>query len=133
MLNSIVLMGRLTADPEVKTTSNGTPVCSFSIAVDRDYSGSEEKKTDFINITTWRHTAEFISKYFKKGNMIALQGSLQSQKWEDKEGNSRLSWSVQASQVWFAGAKKTSSNSDKELNDVPDDLIDSDDDDDLPF
>ena len=105
MLNSITLMGRLTADPELKSTQSGVSVCSFCIAVDRDYSGND-KQTDFIDIVAWRSTAEFVSRYFSKGNMIIVQGSLQSRKWQDKDGNNRVAWEVQADRVWFGDSKK---------------------------
>ena len=107
MLNSIILMGRLVADPELKSTASGTSVCSFRIAVDRDGSGRNgaEKQTDFIDIVTWRQTAEFVSRYFSKGKMIIVQGSLQGRKWQDKEGNNRISWEVQANNVWFGESK----------------------------
>ena len=106
MLNSIILMGRMCADPELKSTPQGVPVCSFSIAVDRDYTSGTEKQTDFINIVTWRQAAEFVSRYFAKGRMIIVKGSMQSHKWQDKDGNSRLSWEVVADRVWYGDSKK---------------------------
>lgn len=110
MLNKIFLMGRLVADPELRSTSAGIAVCSFRIAVDRDFSGRNgaEKQTDFIDIVAWRQTAEFVSRYFAKGRMIVVQGSLQSRKWQDKEGNNRVSWEVQASNVWFGDSRQSS-------------------------
>ena len=132
MLNTITLMGRLTVDPEVKKTNNDISYCNFNIAVDRDYSQGKEKQTDFINIVVWRGTAEFVEKYFSKGSMIAVQGSLQSRKWQDKNGENRISWDVQASHVWFCGGKNNKSSEDKIMEDVPD-IPSSDDDDDLPF
>lgn len=107
MLNCIILMGRLTADPELKETPNGIPVLSFSIAVDRSY--GKERQTDFINVVAWRHTAEFISKYFSKGQMIALQGSLQSRRYTDKQGNNRIAYEVVADSVHFTGSKAETS------------------------
>lgn len=107
MLNCIVLMGRLTADPELRETPNGIPVLSFSIAVDRNF--GKERQTDFINIVAWRHTAEFISKYFSKGQMIALEGSLQSRKYTDKQGNNRVAYEVVANAAHFTGSKSESS------------------------
>ena len=87
MLNKIILMGRLTRDPELRRTESGTAVCSFSIAVDRDFkSKNGEKETDFIDIVAWRATAEFVSKYFQKGSLIAIEGSLQSRQYQDKTG-----------------------------------------------
>ena len=88
MLNRIVLMGRLTRDPELRKTQSDTPVCSFSLAVDRDYKKDGEKKeTDFIDIVAWRATAEFVSKFFTKGRMAVVEGRLQIRDWTDKEGN----------------------------------------------
>ena len=106
MLNSITLMGRLVADPDLRSTTSGTAVCAIRIAVDRDYTGqNSEKQTDFIDVVTWRQTAEFVSRYFSKGSMIVVHGSLQGRKWQDKEGNNRISWEVQADKVWFGGSK----------------------------
>ncbi len=102
MLNVVVLTGRLTADPELKTTTNGTSVCSFSIAVDRRYRSGEDRQTDFINIVAWRTSAEFVSKYFKKGQMIAIEGSIQTRRYQDKEGNNRTAFEVVANNVQFA-------------------------------
>ena len=108
MLNSITLIGRLTKEPDFRTTQNGTNVVSFTLAVDRDYqSGGSEKQTDFVECVAWRNTAEFVSKYFHKGQMMALRGSLQSRKWEDKNDNSRVSWEVMADSVYFCGDKKS--------------------------
>lgn len=106
MLNIVALMGRLTHTPELKTTQNGTSVCSFSIAVDRTYTPKgEERKADFIDIVAWRQTAEFICKYFQKGSMIAIEGSLQTRQYQDKNGNNRTATEVLASQVSFCGGK----------------------------
>ena len=93
MLNKIVIMGRLTRDPEMRQTGSGTPVTSFSLAVERDYSGRDggEKQTDFIDVVAWRHTAEFVDKYFAKGDMAAVSGRLQIRDWTDKDGNKRRS------------------------------------------
>ena len=92
MLNKIILMGRLTRDPELRRTESGTAVCSFSIAVDRDFkSKNGEKETDFIDIVSWRATAEFVSKYFTKGRMAVVEGRLQIRDWTDKEGGKRRS------------------------------------------
>ncbi len=106
MLNVVVLTGRLTADPELKTTTAGTSVCSFSIAVDRRYKSGEERQADFINIVTWRTTAEFVSKYFKKGQMIAIEGSIQTRKYQDREGKNRTAFEVIANNVQFADFAK---------------------------
>ena len=95
MLNKIILMGRLTRDPELRRTESGTAVCSFSIAVDRDFkSKNGEKETDFIDIVSWRATAEFVSKYFTKGRMAVVEGRLQIRDWTDKEGGKRRSAEV---------------------------------------
>ena len=108
MLNHIVLMGRLTRDPELRRTGNGTPVATFTIAVDRDYGGKDggEKGVDFIDIVTWRNTAEFVSKYFTKGRMAVVAGRLQIRNWTDKEGNKRRNAEVIADNVYFGDSKK---------------------------
>ena len=103
MLNSIVLMGRLTDAPDLRHTQNGTPVASFTIAVDRNTS---EKQTDFIPCVAWRQTGEFISSYFTRGSMICVQGTLQSRKYEDKAGNKRTAWEVNVDRAHFTGEKK---------------------------
>lgn len=106
MLNIVALMGRLVYDPEFKTTQNGTNVCRFRIAVDRSFTRQgEERKADFIDVTAWRQTAEFVSKYFQKGSMIAIEGSLQTRQYQDKNGNNRTATEVLASQVSFCGGK----------------------------
>ena len=91
MLNHITIMGRLVKDPELRRTQSGVAVCSFTVAVDRDFQSREaaEKQTDFIDVVAWRQTAEFVSKYFTKGRMIVVDGSLQSRKWQDKTGQNR--------------------------------------------
>lgn len=106
MLNLVALMGRLIYDPELKTTQNGTNVCSFRIAVDRSFARQgEERKADFIDVTAWRQTAEFVCKYFQKGSMIAVEGSLQTTSYQDKNGNNRTKVEVVASNVSFCGSK----------------------------
>ena len=104
-LNKVILMGRLTADPELKQTQSGTSVVSFSVAVDRRFNKGEERKADFISCVAWRTTAEFIAKYFNKGSMIALVGELQTRTWEDQSGNKRYATEVIASEVSFCGSK----------------------------
>ncbi|MBO5321603.1 MAG: single-stranded DNA-binding protein [Clostridia bacterium] len=139
MFNLVVLTGRLTADPELKTTSNGTSVVSFSIAVDRRYRAGEERQTDFINIVAWRSSAEFISKYFKKGSLIGIEGSIQTRRYTDKNGNNRTAFEVIANNVQFVESKRdgaaTSSEpasfSNADVNDFAD--LGSASDDDLPF
>ncbi|MDR1012669.1 MAG: single-stranded DNA-binding protein [Lactobacillales bacterium] len=109
MLNVAILMGRLTADPELKHIPNGTAVVNFTIAVDRSYSKSNtERVTDFINVVAWRGTAEFVSKYFCKGQLIAVQGSLQTRSYQDKDGNNRKTFDIVADNVHFADSKKES-------------------------
>lgn len=108
MLNRIILMGRLTRDPELRHTQSGTPVASFSLAVDRDFKDKQtgEKETDFIDIVAWRNTAEFVSKYFSKGRMAVVEGRLQIRPWTDKDGNKRRSAEVIADNTYFADSKK---------------------------
>lgn len=107
MINSVVLMGRITADPELKYTGNNIPVVSFSLAVDRSFKQQGgERVTDFINIVAWRNTAEFVSKYFTKGQLMAVQGSLQVRNYTDKDGNKRTAYDVVADQVHFAESKR---------------------------
>ena len=108
MFNLVVLSGRLTADPELKTTPNGVSVCSFSIANEVGY--GESKKTAFINIVAWRQTAEFVSKYFSKGNMIGIEGAIQTRKYTDKDGNNRTIFEVVANNVQFLEPKSASTN-----------------------
>ena len=109
MLNSVCLMGRLTADPELKSTQSGVSVCSFRIAVDRTYTPKgQEKQTDFINIVTWRSTAEFVSRYFRKGQLVAVQGSIQTSQYTDRDGNKRTTFDVVADNVFFAEKKAES-------------------------
>lgn len=117
MLNVVVLTGRLTADPELKSTTNGTSVCSFKIAVDRRYKQGEERKADFINIVTWRSSAEFVSKYFKKGSMIAIEGAIQTRKYQDKDGNNRTAFEVLANNVQFADYGKKEDKPSEDAND----------------
>ena len=106
MLNVVAIMGRLTRDPELKTTQQGTNVCRFSIACDRSYvKQSEQRQADFIDIVAWRQTAEFVSKYFSKGSLIAIDGSLQTRQYQDKNGNNRTAVEVVANNVSFAGSK----------------------------
>ena len=110
MFNLVVLTGRLTADPELKTTANGIPVTTFSIAVDRRYRSGEERQTDFINIVAWRQRAEFIAKHFKKGSMIGIEGAIQTRKYQDKDGNNRTTFEVVANNVQFIESKRSDSN-----------------------
>ena len=113
MLNRIILMGRLTRDPELRKTQSGTSVCSFALAVDRDYKREGEKETDFIDIVAWRGTAEFARRYFTKGRMAVVCGRLQIRDWTDKEGNKRRSAEVIADSIYFGDSKP------KDGEDVP--------------
>ncbi len=109
MINCAVLMGRLVADPELRTTTSGISVTSFRIAVDRSFvRQGEERQADFIDIVAWRQTAEFVSRYFRKGSMIAVQGSIQTRSYEDKQGNKRTAVEVVADNVSFCGSKSES-------------------------
>ena len=110
MLNSVIIMGRLTADPELRTTPNGLSVTSFTVAVDRNYKSGDERQTDFISVVAWRGTADFVTRFFKKGQMIAVQGSLQVRNYEDKNGNKRTAYYVVADNVSFCGSKNESGN-----------------------
>ncbi len=109
MLNQVVLMGRLTRDPELRKTPAGISVVSLTLAVDRDFSSREggEKQTDFIDVVAWRQTAEFVSKYFFKGQLAAVTGRLQIREWTDKEGGKRRTAEVVADNVYFAEGKKS--------------------------
>lgn len=106
MLNKIIIMGRLVRDPELRKTQSDISVVSFTVAVDRDYKQGDEKIVDFIDCTAWRGTADFIARSFTKGRMICVDGSLNSRKWQDKDGNNRVSWEVQAQNVYFADSKR---------------------------
>ena len=110
MLNTAIIMGRLTADPELRTTQTGLSVTSFTVAVDRNYKSGDERQTDFINVVAWRGTADFVSRYFKKGQMIAVQGSIQTRSYEDKNGNKRTAVEIVADNVSFCGSKTESGN-----------------------
>lgn len=112
MLNRIIVMGRLTRDPELRTTQSGTAVTSFTLAVDRDYKGQDgERETDFVDIVAWRSSAEFVSKHFSKGSMAIVDGRLQIRQYTDKEGNKRRACEVVAESVYFGSAKKEGGNS----------------------
>ena len=105
-MNKIVIIGRLTRDPELKSTNAGTSVCNFSVAVDRTYRDKEgNRPTDFFDISVFGATTEFVSKYFKKGSSIAVSGAMESRKFVDKDGNNRIAWSLHADEVNFCGSK----------------------------
>ena len=109
MLNHIVVMGRLTRDPELRRTGSGVAVASFRVAVERDITSkdSNEKKTDFIDCVAWRHTGEFISKYFTKGRMIVIEGRLEMREWTDKEGNKRISAEINVESAYFGDSNES--------------------------
>lgn len=132
MLNKIFVMGRLTKNPELRRTGSGTPVASFTLAVDRDFkSQSGEKETDFIDIVAWRSTAEFVSKFFSKGRMAVVEGRLQIRDWTDKDGNKRKNAEIVADNVYFGDSKRDGQQdkpvAQQEFNEIEGD------DDDLPF
>lgn len=143
MLNMVVIMGRITADPELRTTQSGLSVTSFSVAVDRGYvKDGGERQTDFINCVAWRQNADFITRYFSKGSMIAITGSLQQRSYTDKDGNKRTAYEVIVDRASFCGSKAESGTSNAVKNDAPASFsnVDTGDfeeismsDDDLPF
>ena len=107
MLNNITLMGRLTAEPDYRTTQSGTALAKFTLAVERDYSGQNgERVTDFLDVDAWRQTADFVSRYFHKGQLVAVIGSVQVENYTDRDGNKRRSWTVQAQHCYFAEPKR---------------------------
>ena len=112
MLNSIILMGRLTADPEMRTTASNISLARFTLAVDRNFTDKQSgtRQTDFIDIVAWRSTADFVSRYFRKGQLVAVQGSLQTRSYEDRDGNKRKGFEVVADTVYFAESKRSSDN-----------------------
>lgn len=132
MLNEIILQGRLTDNPELKTTNSGKYVTSFSLAVERDFSTSGEKETDFINIVAWNKTAEFITKFFTKGKQMLVKGSLQVRKYQTQNGENRYVTEVLADKVYFCGDK---SNTDPlvDFQNKLDEFVNAEDDETLPF
>ncbi len=142
MINNVVLMGRMTYEPELRTTTSGVSICRFQIAVDRNYTPKgEERKADFIDVIAWRQTAEFICRYFHKGSMIALTGSIQTDNFTDNNGNKRKSVTVVANEVSFCGSKAESGTTNPAFSQPAQnyssaddsDFEEIDDDDDLPF
>lgn len=143
MLNKVILIGRFTRDPELRSTPQGTSTCSFSLAVDRNYqSAGGERQADFINCIAWRQTAEFISKYFQKGNQICVEGSIQTRSWKDNEGNNRYATEVVVDRSYFVESKKSaqaatqaepSAFGDSPFGNLPDPISPLGTDDDLPF
>ena len=104
MLNILVIQGRLTRDPEIRSTKNGSTVAGFTLAVDRDWQpGGSEKQTDFIDCSAWRSTAGFVERNFRKGQLVVVKGRLESRKWQDRDGNSRVNWECQVDDCWFCG------------------------------
>ena len=142
MLNKVILMGRFTRDPELRSTPQGISTCSFSLAVDRNFvRQGEERKADFINCVAWRQTAEFISKYFTKGSLIAVEGSIQTRSWDDNEGKKRYATEVIVNQAYFAEGKRDSQGAAPDdsgfgggdFGSLPDPISPMGTDDDLPF
>lgn len=131
MVNIVALMGRLTADPELRTTPSNVPVTTFTLAVDRSYAKQgEARQTDFITIVAWRHTAEFVSKYFRKGQLVAVDGSIQTRRYTDKDGNKRTAFEVVAANAHFVEARKSQEN---HYQPDVDEFEEIEDDSDLPF
>lgn len=116
MLNKVILMGRLVRDPELNQTTNGIAVCRFTVAVNRPYQKDKEQQADFINVTAWRGTAEFVSKYFNKGSIIIVEGKLQNNDYTDKDGVKHYSMVVQADNVNFGGGKSDNNASQVDSN-----------------
>lgn len=138
MLNHVVIMGRMVRDPELRQLDNGTSVTSFSVAVDRNYvdKNTNERQADFLNVVAWRQTADFVCKYFHQGDMIALEGSLQSRKYTDKDGNNRTAIEIVASNISFCGGKNGGNANTTTTNDTPATMVanaPSEDNDELPF
>ena len=112
MLNSICIAGRLSKDPELRTTQNGVSVTSFTVAVERDFAGQgQQREVDWFDCVAWRQGAEFVSKWFRKGDMIIVTGRMQARDWTDKDGNKRRSWEIQVDRSYFGGSKSDSQNS----------------------
>ena len=137
MLNVVAIMGRLVADPELRTTQQGINVCSFRIACDRNFARQgEQRQADFIDIVAWRQQADFVCKYFHQGDMIAIEGSLQSRKYTDKDGNNRIAIEIVASNISFCGGKNGGNANTATTNDAPATMVanaPSEDNDELPF
>lgn len=106
MINKAIIMGRITANPELRKTPSGVSTCTFSVAVERNYKNGAERLTDFLTVVAWRQTAEFVSSYFKKGELIAVDGTLQARKYTDKNGNNRTAVEIVADNISFCGSGK---------------------------
>lgn len=129
-MNIIAIKGRLVRDPECRKTPNDITTCKITVAVDRAYSSGGEKQTDFFDCVFWRQGAEFVSKYFSKGKEIIVQGEMQSRKWQDKDGNNRISWEIQNAHAEFCGGKSDNSTP---VAPVSDFAVLNDDNSELPF
>ena len=133
MLNRITIHGRLTQDVELKQTQSGVSVCNFTVAVDRSYSKGEDKITDFFTVVCWRGLADMVSKYFSKGKEIIVSGEMQSRKWQDNDGNNRVSWEIQANTVDFCGSKGNATPTTENAKQGDLDAVVDNGTDDLPF
>lgn len=137
MLNRIDLMGRLVRDPELRYTASQTPVCTFTVAVDRDFSGKDRasRETDFIDCVAWRNTAEFICKYFTKGSMAVIGGKLQIRNWTDKENRSRRSAEVMVDDIYFGESRRVSAPAEEPVTSIENEWesFTGEEDEDLPF
>ena len=140
MLNRAISMGRLTDNPELRHTNSNIPVTTFTLAVERNFRSGDDRVTDFLDVVAWRSTAEFVSKYFSKGQMACVEGSIQVRSYNDREGNKRRAWEIVADQVYFAegrrdGAQKNTESAAPVINNAAsNDFAQFDDgDDDLPF
>ena len=130
-MNIIAIKGRLVRDPEIRQTQSGVSVTNITVAVDRSYSAGGEKQTDFFDCVFWRQGAEFVSKYFKKGKEIIVTGEMQSRKWQDKDGNNRISWEIQNAHAEFCGGR--GENTQQEKQNVSDYSVVDDSSEDIPF
>lgn len=142
MLNKAIIMGRLTDNPELRKTPNDISVVSFTLAVERAYRSGADRVTDFLDVVAWRTTAEFVSKYFVKGQLVAVEGSIQVRSYTDKDGNKRRAWEIVADQVHFAESKRDQGNAPATRSEQPASYSNADpgtftelpdDDNDLPF
>lgn len=133
MLNTITIHGRLTADPEFKQTQSGVSVCSFTVAVDRSYKKGEDKISDFFAVKCWRGLADMVSKHFTKGKEILVNGEMQSRKWQDNNGNNRISWEILANSIDFCGSKEKTSPTTENASQADFEPIEDNSDEDLPF
>lgn len=120
MFNKAILIGRVATDLELKTTTNGTSVCTFRVACDRNYTKGGERKADFINVVTWKNTAEFVSKFFAKGKAIGVEGRIETRDYTDKDGNKRTVVEVVADSCFFVGDKKSVEVEAPALDDIED-------------